>query len=464
MWLLGLVGLLAACDMSGYESEDVGSTEHPLFLTEPKWANGVVPVCWPAATRARSDFATRSRQVRDILNASWPSVANVEFTGWGACPSNTGGLVVISLFTDSTTAKATIGYRGSTVTHKVDLGVNRPDFNGGLVPHEFGHILGFAHEMGRPDFQDDSSGSCEQDNETGDTLGTPPDRESVMASTGYCQTNRFLSRWDIVGVRNAYGTRAENVISTDSALYARKRSTGDIYRRSGSTWTWIGSPGGQFVGVGSTLYALTPDSDRIYRYEGTGTDWTQVGPAAAQILRCAGSLCRVHATSGDLYRYAGSGMTWTKIGDPAAAYASTSSKVYRLKVDRDGIEQYSGSGTTWTAVGGAAASLFATTTAVYATDPVTGEILRYSGSGTSWTVVGGEGRTWEGLGSNLYGLTPTRHKVYRNPGSGTSWTEVGGAADWIYGGSSGFLYATSPGIYDIWRHEGAGIWTNLGQP
>jgi hypothetical protein len=66
--------------------------------------------------------------------------------------------------------------------------------------------------MRRPDFADDASGGCKEINATGNTLGTDPDRSSIMASTGYCQNNTRLSAWDIVGVQRAYGAKPRATI------------------------------------------------------------------------------------------------------------------------------------------------------------------------------------------------------------------------------------------------------------
>jgi hypothetical protein len=190
--------------------EHVVEAVQPLWLSGTKWPNGRVNVCWDANTVTRADFNTRSNQIMDLLNKSWVAVANVEFVGWAICGQNLANQLKVKL-EDSTNANAGgIGFNpaGTTMT----LGVNRPDFLGGLIPHEFGHALGFSHEMARGDFADSPAPSkCRESNVSGDRVNTAPDRQSIMASTGYCQTNANLSLWDIVGVIAAYGPRVNQV-------------------------------------------------------------------------------------------------------------------------------------------------------------------------------------------------------------------------------------------------------------
>jgi hypothetical protein len=91
------------------------------------------------------------------------------------------------------------------------LGSARSDFTASLAPHEFGHALGFGHEMRRPDFVDVPGSNCTENNGTGNTLNTPPDQNSIMASTGYCQNNNDISLWDAFGAQAAYGRRVNGL-------------------------------------------------------------------------------------------------------------------------------------------------------------------------------------------------------------------------------------------------------------
>ena len=154
------------------------------------------------------DLAPRLPRAQRVVEDSWGAVANVQFTGWGPCPPNTGGMLVVNLRADPPITNATPGYLGSDATHKVNIEPGRGDFFGAAFPHEFGHVLGFSHEMSRPDFVDEMSTCSEGKNNQGSLLQTPPDRDSIMASTGYCQDYPNLSYWDRKGIQNSvYGRR-----------------------------------------------------------------------------------------------------------------------------------------------------------------------------------------------------------------------------------------------------------------
>jgi hypothetical protein len=86
----------------------------------------------------------------------------------------------------------------------------------GFILHEFGHILGFGHEMRHPDgFPQDNA--CYETTEPGGIPIGPPDQNSIMGASDpvgagrYCQSlsqiNR-LSPGDIQGARQIYGVAA----------------------------------------------------------------------------------------------------------------------------------------------------------------------------------------------------------------------------------------------------------------
>jgi len=198
-----------AADGDGSTGSSVSQDE--LLLAGTKWPNGIVPVCFVTASTQRADFAQRKRQIRDTVNRSWAATANVEFTGWGTCPANANGMARITLM-DSGTSSSGFGWSSTSPT---DVFLNVTDrFPGVLVTHEFGHTLGFAHEFDRADFVNTQVNGvpCNASgvNSTGDTLGTAPDANSLLAST-YCGTWSELSGWDTEGVINAYGPRVNAV-------------------------------------------------------------------------------------------------------------------------------------------------------------------------------------------------------------------------------------------------------------
>jgi hypothetical protein len=215
--LASLAAIVAALGVSacGVEASEQGeniwgSSEALWRLGEP-WPGGIIPVCWDSASVQRSDFAVVSRRVRDLANASFPVVANVEFTGWGTCGSNVNGMLKITL-TNGTDSSSTLGYSASAPT-VMSLGVDNDEVFS--VPHEFAHALGFEHEFLRADWaappaRPDCVGGPFV---SGDPVGTASDFDSITVTT-YCETKARpweLSLWDAVGARKVYGPRVNTV-------------------------------------------------------------------------------------------------------------------------------------------------------------------------------------------------------------------------------------------------------------
>lgn len=254
---------------------EVTETEAPVFAARALWNNNqlgtgaTIPVCFtvnpvrfpdghvicPTQHSANVDCAGKTSStrgdgviipfnpntvraiVKDGVEATWSRYANLDFTGWGDCPSvadptfqrvtvltNLPSTIVVTL-TDGDASG--IGKSTSVATHMVlNWGptVSVPpgipiDLN---YAHEFGHALGFPHEWSRLDYVIANSinvrngGSCVPDtgefhnaNGTEFLLTPGPDYVSIMDKCHPIPLTGppILSAGDIAGVRKAYGNR-----------------------------------------------------------------------------------------------------------------------------------------------------------------------------------------------------------------------------------------------------------------
>ena len=206
--ILGIVG----CAQEGAVSDDVTkSVSDNLFRTGTVWPNGTVPVCF-SGTWDTAKAAT----VPVLLANSWGRAANITFTGFNTCASLTGttpGRVKLTYVSMISNTDA-VGYPGVGHERLTQLQSDAPSDNQFRyqVIHEFGHVLGYAHEMQR---DENATGSyCNQTEAS--ASGTKDtsfyDADSVMnycanqpLATYYRINRTVLSGGDILGVRVAYG-------------------------------------------------------------------------------------------------------------------------------------------------------------------------------------------------------------------------------------------------------------------
>jgi len=104
-------------------------------------------------TYSTEEWERKRQLVRDALEGSWQKWTSLVFAGWGTCPSTLSGYIYVDLIQNDCggCGNSTRGYdpKGDYVW----LMMENPDERllRTVVMHEFGHALGFHHEMDRPD-------------------------------------------------------------------------------------------------------------------------------------------------------------------------------------------------------------------------------------------------------------------------------------------------------------------------
>lgn len=303
-------GCSATVDDAASESDDAlysgGGTEY--------WPGGTVPVCFenglatdgtgdPNPASAHPQFPTLSRLIQSAVNDTWGRVANVRFVGFGTCPSNDpwANPATVAIHWEPTNANSGIGRSGAFWTrmrlNPADLAESEWYFRG-VVAHEFGHALGFAHEFDRPDnplaMGEDCWGGA---GSSGAYYGTPFDPYSIMTFT-YCRTGKrpdahpgVLSAWDIVGVQRQYGRKHPGaVVGVDNRcldipipsggpgtrLQAFTCNGGDNQRFRRDASSRLFAPGGWFSSITTDSYVDVPGGVAA---SGTGLQiWTRNDP------------------------------------------------------------------------------------------------------------------------------------------------------------------------------------------
>jgi hypothetical protein len=163
-------------------------------------------------TYTQAEWDTKRQLVLEALQTAWPWWTGIVITGGGQCPSSLQGRIYVDMLQEDCGGCGNViprGYHPGGVQLWMMMENADERLLRTVVIHEFGHALGFHHEMDRPDAKwPDGSWQC-TDNPVeyrhGTYLTSYYDDVSVM---NYCapRNRNGLSAGDREGRQLLYGT------------------------------------------------------------------------------------------------------------------------------------------------------------------------------------------------------------------------------------------------------------------
>ncbi|HET9959522.1 MAG TPA: hypothetical protein VFQ61_33755 [Polyangiaceae bacterium] len=192
----------AGCSADASSEQDLASDQSELFASSSKlwraprhFQTTKISVC----VTNPAGYSKYVGWIRDILANTWSAAAKVKFEGFGAC----GSADVRLTFADGTPHVLALGTDATEVWLKPWTAEDESlEFLARYLVeknaiHEFGHILGLAHEANHPD------STCDDTQGPNGDVYWEYDEDSVM---NYCAPIRnYLSDLDKEGIAKLYG-------------------------------------------------------------------------------------------------------------------------------------------------------------------------------------------------------------------------------------------------------------------
>ncbi len=137
---------LVGDDMYIFDENQTGLDGKAKLATAPRWPNGEVRM-W-----IHSEFTSAERTTIIAACNAWAKWANLKCivsAGWQSSEPTP----IVYIFRETGRCSSTYGFKTTTNVAYINLDPARcfTAPNGGIIQHEFGHLLGLIHEHARPD-------------------------------------------------------------------------------------------------------------------------------------------------------------------------------------------------------------------------------------------------------------------------------------------------------------------------